>query len=151
MIVIADSEGPDQTARMRRLIWDFAIRICTRSHFHIAWPTKYYESQHALYFFQKLNLVMPLVNLVILLDWWNVIINAKFLVPFMSNLVISSFIVVTGVLYLSHLWFNWWLGWYEISLDLVGLEINGAVNTVKVMSSLSVYLIIHFKGSPISD
>ena len=28
MIVLADSEGPDQTARMRRLIWAFAVRIC---------------------------------------------------------------------------------------------------------------------------
>ena len=30
MILFADSEGPDQTARMRRLIWAFAIRICRR-------------------------------------------------------------------------------------------------------------------------
>ena len=30
MILLADSEGPDQTARMRMrsLIWAFAVRIC---------------------------------------------------------------------------------------------------------------------------
>ena len=28
MILCADSEGPDQTARMRRLIWAFAVRTC---------------------------------------------------------------------------------------------------------------------------
>ena len=27
MILLADSNGPDQTARMRRLIWAFALRI----------------------------------------------------------------------------------------------------------------------------
>ena len=32
MIQIADSEGPDQTARMRRLIWAFAVREVTFSH-----------------------------------------------------------------------------------------------------------------------
>ena len=32
MILYADSEGPDQTARMRRLIWDFAVRAYTRRH-----------------------------------------------------------------------------------------------------------------------
>ena len=28
MILLADSEGSDQTARIRRLIWAFAVRIC---------------------------------------------------------------------------------------------------------------------------
>ena len=28
MILLVDSEGPDQTARMRRLIWAFTVRIC---------------------------------------------------------------------------------------------------------------------------
>ena len=28
MILLAVSEGPDQTARMRRVIWAFAVRIC---------------------------------------------------------------------------------------------------------------------------
>ena len=27
MILLADNEGPDQTARMRRLIWAFAVCI----------------------------------------------------------------------------------------------------------------------------
>ena len=27
MIMLAESEGPDQTVRMRRLIWAFAVRI----------------------------------------------------------------------------------------------------------------------------
>ena len=26
MILLVDNEGPDQTARMRRLIWAFAVR-----------------------------------------------------------------------------------------------------------------------------
>ena len=35
MILLADShgEGPDQTARMRRLIWDFAVRLCPKMRF----------------------------------------------------------------------------------------------------------------------
>ena len=28
MILLVDSGGPDQTARMRSLIWAFAVRIC---------------------------------------------------------------------------------------------------------------------------
>ena len=31
MVMLADSEGPDQTARMRRLIWAVAVHICPRS------------------------------------------------------------------------------------------------------------------------
>ena len=31
VILLADREGPDQTARMRRLIWAFAVRICTKT------------------------------------------------------------------------------------------------------------------------
>ena len=27
-MILAESEGPDQTAQMRRLIWAFAVRIC---------------------------------------------------------------------------------------------------------------------------
>ena len=36
MILLADSEGPDQTARMRSLIWAFTVRICPTTHFRIA-------------------------------------------------------------------------------------------------------------------
>ena len=36
MILLADSEGPDQTARMRRLIWAFAVRICPKTRFRVA-------------------------------------------------------------------------------------------------------------------
>ena len=35
-ILFADSKGPDQTARMRRLIWDFAVRICPETLFRLA-------------------------------------------------------------------------------------------------------------------
>ena len=38
MILLADSGGPDQTARMRRLIWAFAVRICTKARFRMARP-----------------------------------------------------------------------------------------------------------------
>ena len=33
MILLADSEGPDQTARMRSPIWAFAVRICPNTYF----------------------------------------------------------------------------------------------------------------------
>ena len=36
MILLADSEGPDQPARMRGLIWDFAVRICPKTRFSMA-------------------------------------------------------------------------------------------------------------------
>ena len=36
MILLADSEGPDQTARMRSLIWAFAVCICPKARFRIA-------------------------------------------------------------------------------------------------------------------
>ena len=36
MIQLADSEGTDQTAWMRRLIWAFAIRIYPKTRFHMA-------------------------------------------------------------------------------------------------------------------
>ena len=35
LILSADSKGPDQTARMRRLIWAFAVRICPKARLHI--------------------------------------------------------------------------------------------------------------------
>ena len=38
MILLADSEGLDQTARMRSLIWAFAVRICSNSRFRILRP-----------------------------------------------------------------------------------------------------------------
>ena len=34
----ADSEGPDQDVRMRRLIWAFATRICPKARFRMARP-----------------------------------------------------------------------------------------------------------------
>ena len=33
--LLADSEGPDQTARMRSLIWAFVVRICSKTPFLI--------------------------------------------------------------------------------------------------------------------
>ena len=35
MILWADSESPDQTARMRRLIWAFAVRTCPKTCFRM--------------------------------------------------------------------------------------------------------------------
>ena len=32
---LADSEGPDQTARMRSLIWAFAVRKCPKTRFRV--------------------------------------------------------------------------------------------------------------------
>ena len=36
MILLADYEGPDQTAQMRRLIWTFAVRIYPKTRFRMA-------------------------------------------------------------------------------------------------------------------
>ena len=36
MIQLVDSKGPYQTARMRRLIWAFTVRICTETYFRMA-------------------------------------------------------------------------------------------------------------------
>ena len=36
MILLEDSEGPDQTARMRSLIWAFAGRVCPKIRFRLA-------------------------------------------------------------------------------------------------------------------
>ena len=35
IILLADSEGPDQTARTRRLIWAIAVRICPKTRFRM--------------------------------------------------------------------------------------------------------------------
>ena len=37
MILYADNEGPNQTARMRSLIWTFAVRICPKTLFCMEW------------------------------------------------------------------------------------------------------------------
>ena len=34
LILLADSEGPDQTARMHRLIWAFAVHSCPKTFSH---------------------------------------------------------------------------------------------------------------------
>ena len=36
--LLANSEGPDKTARMRRLIWAFTVRIYLKTHFRMARP-----------------------------------------------------------------------------------------------------------------
>ena len=41
MLLLADSEGPDQPAQLRRLIWAFAVRICPKVRFRMGrriWP-----------------------------------------------------------------------------------------------------------------
>ena len=38
MILLADNEGPDQTARMRSLIRASAVRICSKARFRMARP-----------------------------------------------------------------------------------------------------------------
>ena len=37
--LLADSEGPDQTSRMRRLIWTFSVRLYPKTHFWMALHT----------------------------------------------------------------------------------------------------------------
>ena len=38
MILLADNEGPDKSARMPRLIWAFAVRIFPKTYFRMARP-----------------------------------------------------------------------------------------------------------------
>ena len=38
MSLLMDSEGPDQTVWMCRLIWAFAVHICPKTHFCMARP-----------------------------------------------------------------------------------------------------------------
>ena len=40
MILLAASGGPGQTARMRRLIWAFAVSICSKISFRMARPIR---------------------------------------------------------------------------------------------------------------
>ena len=49
--MVADSEGPDQTARMRSLIWAFAVRMCPKALFYMAWPI-WLQSQEIVLLFQ---------------------------------------------------------------------------------------------------
>ena len=74
MILFADSEGPNQTARMRRLIWAFAVCICHKTRFRMERPyiyltlntpwansaddklmTVYYYYYHYNYYSQKIK------------------------------------------------------------------------------------------------
>ena len=41
MILLADSEGSDQTVQMRRLILAFAVRGRLKTHFRMAWSLSY--------------------------------------------------------------------------------------------------------------
>ena len=38
MILYADSKGPDQAVRMRRLIWVFAVGICPKTRLYMTRP-----------------------------------------------------------------------------------------------------------------
>ena len=38
MILLVDSEGPDQNARMCRLIWAFAVHLCPKTHICMMQP-----------------------------------------------------------------------------------------------------------------
>ena len=45
MILLADSDGPGQTAQQCRLIWAFTHHIYPKTHFDIAWPILYADGQ----------------------------------------------------------------------------------------------------------
>ena len=47
----ANSEGLDQTARMRMLIWTFAIRICPKRYFRMAHPICEYYVYDSFFMF----------------------------------------------------------------------------------------------------
>ena len=38
MMLLEDSEGPNQTAQMSRLIWAFTVHIRPKTHFHMVRP-----------------------------------------------------------------------------------------------------------------
>ena len=46
VILLAKSEGPDQTARMRRLVWAFAVRICLKTCFRMSRPILYLRTMY---------------------------------------------------------------------------------------------------------
>ena len=46
MILLVNSEGPEQTAWMRRLIWAFAVCICPKTFLHGAAQMMQYEPAH---------------------------------------------------------------------------------------------------------
>ena len=56
MILLADSEGPDWTAWIRRLIWAFAIRICPKTRFRMARPKCLKEVVNILLFAEILKI-----------------------------------------------------------------------------------------------
>ena len=43
MILLGCSEGPDQTARMRSLIWAIAVHMCPKTRFRMARPISSYR------------------------------------------------------------------------------------------------------------
>ena len=66
MSIVADSECPDQTARMRRLIWDFAIRICPKTRFRMTvWDRSLLERVRDAAFFYYSSLTVS-INLSLL-------------------------------------------------------------------------------------
>ena len=50
MNLLAVIEGSDQTARMRMLIWSFAVRICPKTHFRMMRPSllPYVQDAHKI-------------------------------------------------------------------------------------------------------
>ena len=51
MTLLADSEGPDQTARMRMLIWAIAVRICSKTRFRMVRSICLYTSWSLLFIY----------------------------------------------------------------------------------------------------
>ena len=77
MILLADSKGPDQTART--LIWAFAVRICQKSRFHMVNPisnsidyhsgNQYISNLIVLLCSSEKNAVYSKINTVKLVKW----------------------------------------------------------------------------------
>ena len=57
MIPFAVIEGPDQTARMRKLIRALPVRVCPKTCFHMAWHIK------SLILFKQNRQQCPVVDL----------------------------------------------------------------------------------------
>ena len=72
MILVADSKGPDQTVRMRRLIWAFAVRICPKT--RLWYGAAYIKNDDLIEFVICLNdawcLLALMQDLFVFYWWW---------------------------------------------------------------------------------
>ena len=70
MILLVDSEGPDQTAQMRRLIWAFTVCICPKKCFIATDKKLLMENGYKTYFVHYYKHTAKVeIHLKICTDW----------------------------------------------------------------------------------